>query len=62
MENKQWLQQWLEKRSYTKEDVLKIAGKRTYFETDSMKEDIGKILGPNPNAATSSGPSGTQYP
>ena len=62
MDNKQWVQQWLGKRSYTKEDILKIAGQRSYFEPDSMKEDIGKILGPTPNAETSSGPSGTQYP
>ena len=64
MENKQGLQQWLEKRSYTKEDILHIAGKRLPDtpEKPYTEKDILNILGPTPCAATSSGPSGTQYP
>jgi hypothetical protein len=61
MENKQWLQQWLEKRSYTKEDILHIAGKRlpVTSEDSYTKKDILNILGPMSYAATSSRPSGT---
>ena len=63
MENKQWLQQWLEKRSYTKEDVLHIAGKRLPETPDRpyTDQDIVNILGPTSCAATPSVPSGTQY-
>jgi len=62
MENKQGLQQWLEKRSYTKEDILHIAGKRLPGtpEKPYTEKDILNILGPKSYAATSSRPSGTQ--
>ena len=63
MENKQGLQQWLEKRSYTKEDILHIAGKQLPDtpEKPYTEKDILDILGPTSCAATSSGPSGNQY-
>jgi hypothetical protein len=63
MENKQWLQQWLEKRSYTKEDILQIAGKRLPDTPDKpyTDQDLLNILGPTSCASTSRGFSGTQY-
>ena len=62
MENKQWLQQWLEKRSFTKEDVLNIAGKRLPDTSAKYTDkDILTILGPTSCAGTSSGPSDTQH-
>ena len=60
MEEKQWLQQWLEKRSYTKEDILHIAGKRlpAISAESYTKKDILNILGPMSYAQTSSRHSG----
>ncbi len=48
MENKQWLEQWLAKKSYTKKDILHISGRRPLTESVSYytKEDILHILGP----------------
>ena len=50
MENKQGLQQWLEKRSYTKEDILHIAGKQLPDtpEKPYTEKDILNILDRRP--------------
>ena len=52
MENKQWLEQWLAKKAYTKEDILHIIGRRPLIESVSYytKEDILHILGPQPTS------------
>lgn len=64
MENRQWLQQWLEKGSYTKEDVQRIAGKMLVYEAASAytERDILEIVGPPSGAASFGGSLGSKRP
>ena len=49
MANKQWLEQWLVKESFTKDDVMNIVGRRPIMEDGGSytKRDILRILGPS---------------
>jgi len=52
MEKKQWLEQWLAKKHYTKENILQIIGRQPLVTRDTYytKEDIKNILGPQPTS------------